>query len=319
MTPDERWPFVSQADTMHAQYRTELQAFNARIPSSPLVERDSPGEPDSDSDPRSTSGEPRALPICRRRGTEGYGECEYHHPSEEQRMNRRKAQIWNRYRCDHPEACGGAVVPVPEQPFRFLHLLPELRTATYRFILCRTRSLVQMEPDQSAPGPQPKYPWFDRTKGPVDVRIFVVCKQVYEEATDAFFRHNIIKIQLIGDDFLKLPSPMFRTGFQPTNQALISKLRRIELDITTGRQCVWALKRVCLELANRSRLKEVRINSREVGRLDKDFDPGIDDACDVLMTLRGVGSVTFTESSVWRDLGTQAQRERVARIMTTLD
>ncbi|KAL8915007.1 MAG: hypothetical protein Q9171_000447 [Xanthocarpia ochracea] len=234
-------------------------------------------------------------------------------------MNRRKALIWNRYRCDHPEACGGAAVPVPEQPFRFLHLLPELRTATYRFILCRTKSLVQMEPDQSAPGSQPKNPSFYDMEGPVDVWIFVVCKQVYEEATDVFFRHNIIKIKLIGDDFLGLPSPMFRTGFQPTNQALISKLRRIELHITSGRQCVWALKRVCLELANRSRLKEVRINSREVGLPDPDFVPTINDACDVLMTLRGVGSVTFTESNVWRELGTQAQRESVARIMTTLN
>ena len=127
MTLDERWPFVSQVDTMHAQYRTELQAFNVRIPLSPLVEIKSSGEP----------GEPF---LCQQMGT-GYGECEYHHPSKEQLMNRRKAQICNRYSCDHPEACGGAVVPIPEQPFRFLHLLPELRTATYRFMLCRTRSL----------------------------------------------------------------------------------------------------------------------------------------------------------------------------------
>ena len=176
-----------------------------------------------------------------------------------------------------------------------------------------------MEPDQSAPGPQPRYPWSDRTKGPVDVRIFMVCKQVYEEASDVFFRHNTIKIRLIGDDFLGLPSPMFRTGFQPINQALISKLRRIELDITSGCQCVWALRRVCLELANRTRLKEVRINTCEVVLPDSDLDPVIDDACDVLMTLRGVGSITFTEPSVWRDLGTQAQREHVARIMTSLD
>ncbi len=172
---------------MHAQYRTELQAFNARIPLSPLVEIYSPGGTDSDSDSHSTSREPQEPPLCRRRGMEGYGECEYHRPSEEQRMNRRKAQIWNRYRCDHPEACGGAIVPVPEQPFRFLHLLPELRTAIYRFILCRTRSLVQMEPDQSAPGPRPRNPYLYDMKGPVDVRIFVVCKQVYEEATDVFF------------------------------------------------------------------------------------------------------------------------------------
>ncbi|KAL8928039.1 MAG: hypothetical protein Q9172_001094 [Xanthocarpia lactea] len=323
MTPDERWPFSSQADTMHAQYRTELQAFNARIPLSPLVEIDSPGEPDSDSDSRSTSGEPPEPPLCKWVEMEGYGECEYHRPSKEQRMNRRNAQNWNRYRCDHPEACGGAVVPIPEQPFRFLRLLPELRIAIYRFILCRTKPLVQMEPDQSAPGPQPKFPWLAREKGPVDVRIFVVCKQVYEEATNVFFRHNIIKIQLIGDDdFLRLPSPMFRTGFQPTNQALISKLKRIELDITTGRQCVWALKRVCLELANRTRLKKVTINARRVVLPDSDSDPAIDDAFDVLMTLRGVGSVTFTESSssgILRDVGTQAQKERVARIMTTLD
>lgn len=165
----------------------------------------------------------------------GYGECYEHRPSQGQRVHKRAAQLWNRYRQDHPEACGGAVTPIPKLPFRFLDLLKELRTEIHHLILRRSYTLVQMEPDQSRP--QYTEERSDEEMGPIDVHIFVVCKQIYEEATTVFFGQNIIRTELIGPEFLTLPSPMFRTGFQPTDQHLISKLKRIELDIRPGRQC----------------------------------------------------------------------------------
>ena len=137
MTPDERLPFVAQLDAQDARYRSELQALNARIPLSPLVEIDDSVEGyDTDSsDGYSSYG---GCPACCNFG--GYGDCADHPPSEEQRLNRRAAQLWNRYRRDHPQACGGAVVPVPEQSFPFLDLLSELRTTIYRLLLHRSRA-----------------------------------------------------------------------------------------------------------------------------------------------------------------------------------
>ncbi|KAL8951480.1 MAG: hypothetical protein Q9222_002534 [Ikaeria aurantiellina] len=232
MTPDERLPFVSPLDAHVTRYQAELQAFNARIPLSPLAHIDSSDESDSDSDGHNTWEYKHGL-ACRRKG--GYGNCSEHPPSQDQRINRRAAQLWNRYRRDHPGACGGAIMPIPDQPFRFLDLLPELRRAVYRLILHRPNRLVQLEPDQS--GPEHTEEGDDEEMGPIDVRIFVVCKQIYEEATDVFFGQNLIKVELVGAEYLNLPSPMFRTRFQPTNQDLINIVKRIELDLIIRRSC----------------------------------------------------------------------------------
>ena len=332
MTPDERLPYVATLDTYVAQHRAEVQAFNARIPLSPLVNIDYACESDSDSDADDSFEYDQTL-ACRQNG--GYGDCPEHAPAQDQRVNRRGAQLWNRYRRDHPGACGGAIVPVPEHPFRFLDLLPELRTVIYRLILYRPNRLVQLEPDQSGPGYIKEGE--DDEMGPIDVRVFAVCKQIYEEATAIFFGYNLIKVELRGAEYLALPSPMFRTGFQPTNQDLISKLKRIEVNITTGKVCQWALKLVCRELANRSRLNEFRINAFGITTSgpeeDAATDTAIDEVYEILTVIRGVGCVIFNEPT-WEDqaslqwsrnnralrvLGSCAQRERVIRIMTTMD
>ncbi|KAL8834113.1 MAG: hypothetical protein Q9170_003916 [Blastenia crenularia] len=322
MTPDERLPFVTPLDAHVARYQAELQAFNARIPLSPLVDMDSSDESDSDSD-ADNSFEYKQTLACRRQGG--------HPPSEDQRINRRAAQLWNRYRRDYPGACGGVMMPVPDQPFRFLDLLPELRTAVYRLILYRPNTLVQMEPDQS--GPKDTEEGTDEEIGPIDVRIFAVSRQMYEEASSVFFGQNLIKIELVGSGYLALPSPMFRIGFQPTNQDLMGKLKRVELDITTGKVCEWALKLISRELASRTRLNELKINAYGLGTAEPDVDAAMDEMLEILTVVRGVGRVIFNEptwkdqtSSGWsgnngelRILGSQAQRERVSRIMTTMD
>ncbi|KAL8848266.1 MAG: hypothetical protein Q9221_006704 [Calogaya cf. arnoldii] len=224
---------------------------------------------------------------------------------------------------DHPEACGGALTPIPKKPFRFLNLLPELRTEIYSLLLCRSQLLMQMEPDQSGP----EHGHYDEAgndeqMGPVDVRLFVVCKQVYEEATTVFFGQNTFRIQLIGSEYLSLPSPMFRTDFQPTDQSLIAKLKRIDVVVRPGRKCDWALKLVCRELANRASLKEVKINIYPFVDRDTD-DETIDEMFEIFTTVRGVGNVVINDSTRYGDnaelpmLGSQAQRDRVKRLMTT--
>lgn len=325
MTPEEKVPLTTtHLKSQNAQYRVDLQAFNARIPLSPLVEigNDSDSDDTSDSETNGMRSIGRHV-VCQEKP--GYGDCPDHPPSKQQLRNRRVAQLWNRYRRDHPEACGGAVTPVPEQPFRFLDMLPELRTAVYQLILLRPRALIQLEPDQS--GPREIESGTDEDKGPVDVRIFVVCKQIYEEATTVFFGQNTFKIELIGEVYPNLPSPMFRTGFHPTNQDLISKLKKVELDLSPNRKCEWALKRVCKELADRASLVEMRINAHGSGdEGDDDKDREMDQILEIMTVVKGVGKVVFNDGTivdVWdnvipvRTLGTQAQRDRVSRIMTS--
>ncbi|KAL8769233.1 MAG: hypothetical protein Q9209_004734 [Squamulea sp. 1 TL-2023] len=327
MTPDERFPYLAQLDAQLARYRTEMNAFNARIPLSPLVDIHSAVDSGSDSSDTYRDGSP---PVCRLLG--GYGHCADHAPSQQQRKNRRTAQLWNRYRRDHPEACGGAVVPVPDQHFPFLHLPPELRTAVYCLILQRSKVLTQMEPDQS--GPSDLDGDSDELIEPVDVRIFVVCKQIYEEATTVFFSHNRIRIKLVGSEYSRLPSPMFRTGFQPTDQALIGKLKKIDMKLTTERTCEWALRRVCQELARRARLKEIKVTAHEFADLGSEADKALDGLLEILTAVRGLNSVILNEPAPndpytfiggigggprMRIPGTAAQRDRVKRIMTTLD
>ncbi|KAL2048296.1 hypothetical protein N7G274_000207 [Stereocaulon virgatum] len=95
-------------------------------------------------------------------------------------------QRWNRYRRDHHKACGGSSLPVPKKPFRFLELPLELRQEVYRLVLSRKRQVFQFPPDGSAA----------TTNGPVDVRIFAVCRVVYEESIPIFYQSNTFAIDV---------------------------------------------------------------------------------------------------------------------------
>lgn len=324
MTPEEKLPFVTLLGLQLAQYRSELQDFNPEshclrwwTRAIPMLAADT-----SDSETNGIRSFGRRV-VCQEKG--GYGDCPDHPPSYQQLLNRRVAQLWNRYRRDHPEACGGAVTPVPKQAFRFLDMLPELRTAVYRFCLKKSQALKQMEPDQSSP--QGIECGTDEQLGPVDVRILVVCKQIHDEATTVFFSQNTFKIELEGEQFPNLPSPMFRTGYQPTNQDPISKLKKIELDLKPGRKCAWALEHVCKELANRASLQEVRLNAHDSEYEDSNADKAMDEIFEILTVLKGVGKVVFSEGTtvdVWdnvhpaRTLGTQVVRDRVSTILTAV-
>ncbi|KAL8897362.1 MAG: hypothetical protein Q9207_007248 [Kuettlingeria erythrocarpa] len=227
LDPDEQARYGSaEYEVDVARYEADVQAFNDRIPLSPLVEK---------TVPRFNRG--------------------YEWAASRERLRRRGVQLWNRYRKDHPEACGGPVVPVPDQPFRFLDLPLELRANVYRLLLYRTRSVVQMETNGTASYYHPE----SSDEGPLDLRVFAVSKQVYEEATTTFFTHNLIQINL-GDD---LP-PMFRNSAQASSSSLVSRVRRVEIRLPLYRameirRLSWLVQRLCQTLAARTQLTEVRV------------------------------------------------------------
>ena len=107
-------------------------------------------------------------------------------------------QRWNRYRRDHPRACGGKLTPVPEEPFDLLGLPPEVRRLVFRFLFRDqlTQSdgiLVHMSDDNSAGVDRD-----DFSKEPFDVRVFVVSKSIKQEAMEVFFVDNIFRIHVYG-------------------------------------------------------------------------------------------------------------------------
>lgn len=72
-------------------------------------------------------------------------------------------------------------------------------------------------------------------------------------------------------------------------------------------------------------MSEFKINAHAFGARGADFDEAMDDMFEILTAVRGVGSVVL-DSLAWVDdspemrmLGSQAQGDRVCRIMTTLD
>lgn len=305
MTPDQQAPFVAQQKQALAQYDADIRAFNARIPLSRLVEQ-------------TDNGYPYYHYIDWSTNIYSFNRLDW---SNLECMRNRGAQIWNRYRRDHPLACGGAVTPVPDQPFRFIGLPQELRTMIYHLLLCRPRPLVQMQTNGSA------YDYDSETdEGPVDVRLFAVCKQIYEEATDVLLGQNVIKIDLGAD----LPPPMFREGTQST---LIPKLRRIGIYLPLYRRAQAArvkslLERTCQLLASESQLTGLGIIPfSPASWYNPNMHEAMDGVLEALTILRGVSRVIIPEQedlvmmmpeSAARDdvaLGTQAQKERIRGIV----
>lgn len=294
MNPDEQARFPSaqyKADV--ARYEADIQAFNAKIPLSPLVEKPTLG-------------------------------FDHYYPWDtwEERYRRRGAQLWNRYRKDHPEACGGPVVSVPDQPFRFLDLPLELRANVYRLLLYRPTSLVQMEANGTA-----SHYDTETDEGPVDVRVFAVSKQVYEEAIGAFFTHNLIQVNL-GDTI----PPMFRDGPQAS---LIPRVKRVEIRLPLYRapeagRLSWLVQQLCQTLKTRTQLTEVRVVPFSPASWYKPhLHQAMDGVLEYLTALRGVPHVFVcdqaglamvkeqTASSRGIVLGTEGQRQRIQSIMSS--
>lgn len=132
---------------------------------------------------------------------------------------------------------------------------------------------------------------------PIDTRIYGASKRIYKVATTILFGQNIIRIELIGPEYLILPSPIFRTGFLPTCKYLVGKLKSVEFDIGPARQCNWALRRRRRQLADRATLPGFEINA--FGAWGADTDE-VDNSTEMAM------------------LGSPAQRDRMYRDMTTL-
>ena len=76
---------------------------------------------------------------------------------------RRGIQLWNRYRRDHPRACGGKALPMPEQPFRFMDLPTEIRrqifASLFRGLLVSETGLIAYMGDDRSAGTYQKQPW----------------------------------------------------------------------------------------------------------------------------------------------------------------
>lgn len=301
MTPTERLPYAAQIEEAIEQYKADIRAFNARIPLSPLVSMPSyysgQGPP---SDEEQYSNEDTKVD-------------EYH--------RKLGAQIWNRYR-DHARACGVANTTVPDRPFRFLDLPLTSRMTIYGMILRPPKAVTQMEPDLSA----------NNDEGPVDTRIFAVSKQIHEEATESFFRENLVAVLLRDDGFLGLPPPMFRDDASAIQQGYIRKLKKVDVVLpmhkkSQARRLRWVLERVCQALATCPRLEEVRVTPRTPSIW---YQPGLDVAMDSVLEaitlLRGVSSVTFSDQATLSAqseeahvIGTQAQNDRLCSIVNALE
>ncbi|KAL9596806.1 MAG: hypothetical protein Q9219_005565 [cf. Caloplaca sp. 3 TL-2023] len=245
LNPDEQLPYITRNEAAFKQYDADIQAYNARIPLSPLVH----------------------FPPTARES--------WFHQSRLERM--RGSQIWNRYRKDHPEACGGAITPVPDQPFRFLSLPPELRGMVYSLLLCRRNPIVQMETNHSATrfhAPS--------DEGPIDLRILAVCKQLYEEAMRVFLGQNVMLIELGPKN---LP-PIFRAGPQ---MELLKCLKRVKIELCIYQpaevdRLSWLLDRVFDTLTERTQLTAVTI----VPCLDGWYNPRLEYAMDDVLDAVGI-------------------------------
>ena len=150
---------------------------------------------------------------------------------------RRAVQRWNRYRRDHPRACGGKLTPVPEQSFHLMGLSPEVRRLIFKFLfrgqLMQSQGvLLHMDDDNSAgvEGDQ---------KEPFDVRVFVVSRTIKQEAMEVFFENNVFRIHLCS-----ISEPYFRNGrsTRPLSvflrprifPGLIENLRKVDIVVFLG-------------------------------------------------------------------------------------
>lgn len=292
LTPSEQAPYRAKIAQDVAEYTADLDAYNKRIPLSPSV-HSSDGYDSGLSDEGEDGFYDRYFEGCRRRAV----------------------QRWNRYRQDHPRACGGALLPVPAQPFRFLDLALELRGEIYTMVLEREKALTQMNADGST----------DDEDGPVDVRIFSVCRQVFAEAVDVFYKINILRVTVSHDDDLPLfiSASTGRKAPRPT-----TRLRRVDLYLNyfppeTKRWTESVLRSVCEVLSKCERLIEIRItaNSQQsrVDSMHRDFDRMLE----LMSVIKGVGGVTFMyRECQWMGhgilehlpLGTPEQVARIKRI-----
>ena len=204
---------------------------------------------------------------------------------------RRAVQASNRYRRDHPRACGGRPATASDQRFRFVDLPCELRRRMIGLMIGGRRRVAHMDANDSAG-------LSDRKGGvPVDVRLFAVSRAMKEEAMAVFFQDNIFKIPIwLEGAFCSVPL-FIRSA---TKSWPLECLKRVEVGIevdsySATKQLIPFVKTVCDVLSRCRQLIEVRfspfcIRSNHTGL----HDATCDELLEMFEVVKGVSRVVFS-------------------------
>jgi hypothetical protein len=294
-TPHERAPYHVRFAKETAQDIADLATYDERMPLSPSEHST---DVDSNlSDENEVDRYRRYDEACRRTGV----------------------QKWNRYRRDHPRACGGALLPVPDQPFRFLDLPPELREKIYAMVVGCEKEIYQINVNETTPGKD----------GSIDVRIFAVSRQVFAEARSIFFKINTILVRINipvrneNRGFLRNRS----TGMEVPRPTVYWK--RVHLWIyllttITKRRTENALKTLCERLKMCEHLLALEITAVTLREEENDMKhQHFDRIFELLAEIKPVDRVVFTDQESirgrvirgWVIMGTPEQAARAKQIM----
>jgi hypothetical protein len=288
LPPDEREKYHAMSKPYLDELKAEIIDYNNRIPLSPSV----PSEV-------------------------GSNDSEDEYVLEE----RRGAQLWNRYRRDHPKACGGAMTPIPDKPFPFSNLPTELRRKIYGFAVGEGLRLQHKEADGSA----------DEVQGPIDVRLFAVNKMMREEAMVSFLENHVFVID-VGDDGIVGALPLFiRETAAGRKRWPVEKMKRADVTVSIQKSIQVSflgplLHRVCNVLADCTQLAEVSITPTCPMRSHSSaLDADMDALLDSFSRVRGVSNVHWTTDpfelreryEMYNDcvVGNEDQRARLGQIM----
>ena len=210
-------------------------------------------------------------------------------------------QNWNRYRFDHPRACGGALTPVPETPFRFTDLPFELRREIFVYVLRRPNPVRQLRPDGSA----------DLRGGPIDVRIFAVSRAVFADAVRVFYEENTFALNP-ADRRYRTHLPLFvsqSTRDQAPRPTDSIKRMQVDLEVRPagstfslqidGKPELW--EQLCAFLKNCKNLRKIEVTVWCKEFVYKDYraiiDEKIDKLFEMLREIRSADEVVFSDAT----------------------
>ena len=248
LSPYERQCYIAEAKENHLKNTAKNAELNKRCPLSPSMEDVS-------------SVRTLAIPLSELNDESGYL----------MKSRRLALQRWQRYRSDHPAACGTKKTIVPEKPFRIMDLPFEMRREIFSLVLRQSYPVLHFPSDGSA----------DALHGPVDVRLFVVSRQVFAEAVKVFYEENTFGLNTAPSSYL-VAMPLYMqqsTGSEaprPTNS-----IRRVHITFcftvgpftdTDTFRFLW--KKFCEFLTNCRNLRTVELSVR--GCPGRDFIAMVD-------------------------------------------
>ena len=282
--------YQARATADEDRFSKETVTYGARIPLSPSVHA-SDGESESEETGDASRNE---------RITEN--------------KRRRTEQRWARYRLDHSKACGGSLNSVPAKPFNFLGLPVEIRDRIYEMVLKRE---VAVKPDLNDP------------KGPIDVRIFAVSRQVYTEATEVFYRVNTFAVRI--KDW-NLPTFVLESAGKRVHHS-VKLIRKMHIWIffrwvIEDRRILNIFKALAAMLSRCENLTDLKITSATaLPRHNPNQVQNFGSWLECFAVVRGVKNVRFTDQVDLDELfkmdnfmqyvavGTEEQELRMKRIM----